>query len=264
VIDGAPSGERVRIPDGAERRAAVAELVAHFQSRLALLTSRPEDLPKQFAVAAVARGIRLIQAMEATRAAGIADCVSLGLRPVTECLTASLYVMLDGMTAVDHLRGAHVRGLGSIDSAVTTGTVSETLRETWEGPTDKVNWERLMKDTVGPGMAARWPHEGDAVTLMHRSYDLTYRAESMLSIHATAGVLGGHIDRDGDAPVRIMAAAYRPDDGTFALVTAGSLMALGAYFLFKMYGVGTSDVERIGEQIRNGLALEADPGTPAS
>src|SRR5437868_1728022 len=89
-----PRGPKAGIPGASARRAAAFELVSLVEAALDNLWARLDDLPKQFGVAAMARGARLIRGIASLREAGLPDVASVPLRPMMECVIASLYCLL--------------------------------------------------------------------------------------------------------------------------------------------------------------------------
>jgi len=134
-------GPTVGIVDAARRRRAANEVVDEVRRNLEDLTARPNDLPKMFAVAAVARAARLVEGMATIQAAGLADVVAIGVRPVLELVIASLHSLTGGLDAVDELRGANVRELKNLSAEVRAQIQIDDLVEGWEGGRERINWE---------------------------------------------------------------------------------------------------------------------------
>lgn len=244
-------GPKARWLHGEERLAAVDELVAELNSALSRMSSRPELAARHFAALAVARGVRLLEAMLALRRDGFADVVPILDRPMIEVYAVGMYCLLGGDEAYDHVRGAHVRDLRNMSGFGDMAEAKKSTIDKWgEGPTDKLNWQDLIKVKLPALMNDDDPTVASFHTLL---YDLSYRGGSA-EVHAGVASIANHMRRTETA-LSVERIRYTPDDGLGAIVYAANLLGILATTVLDNFGF---DVTRLSEIVTDIGASAAD------
>jgi hypothetical protein len=236
--------------DLSDRLQAVRDLVEFVRASLVRLTSREEDIARQFAAVGLARNNRLLSAMLLLHGSGFPDVCGMPLRPLIEQLLVSLYCLFGGRDAYEAVRGSYVRSTRAMREAKGVGT---SLDLEWHGPLETIVWEQLTRD-VGALLEARG--EGSAKALHQILYNDQYRATSAFEIHGGVGPVGGHLIRTGKT-LAVSEVRVQPDDGSIRVIVAGSLQAFLAHYVFETFGLSTAAVDRLQGRILNDMELAA-------
>lgn len=135
--------------DADQRRQAVRDLVQMVTNELPRLVSRSDLMPRHFAALGLARIARLVDGMLYLYDGDHADVMDAYGRSVIEVYALSLYSLYGGPNPYEHIRGSHVRDVGLLPESPEFARAKQ-LRERWEGRTDKIAWEQLIKRDLPP------------------------------------------------------------------------------------------------------------------
>lgn len=203
-----------------------------IETELATMSSSPHELPRHFAAMALAKAVRLCRGMLTLQGNELEDVVDATLRLVAEHTTLGMYLLYGGDAAFEEVRGAHVHGLALIDRA--TGSTNP-LVAAWTGPRRRLHWENLMHKTV-PDLIVAATGDQSAHQAFVQLYDEIYRGQSLLAAHAGVGTIARHLTTAADGTRRVNPAGYLIEDGTGAIVMAGSLIGLLATHVLMAFG----------------------------
>jgi len=242
-----------RIEDSDRLREAAREVVSIVDERLADLSSRRELMPRHFAALGLARCNRLLTAMFALFDGELQDAGGVYARPIFETMIVSLYSLYGGETAYEEVRGAYVQQVERFSNIELLGEASKRLVEGWEGPKNRLNIEQLAR-RVGELLQAEGgassPETGQMI------YDILYRGESLVGIHAGIGSVVGHLEDHGNR-LGVARVRQNADDGTGELVLSAVNVIMLAYHVFKTFGIGTARLEAVWNQLTEGTTADA-------
>jgi hypothetical protein len=226
----------------------VAELLAEMRWMVPRLTSRADLLPRQYGACCLARCSRLLSAMVELRRLGYSDVVGLPLRSLLECWYLGMYTLFAPGEAIELLRGAHLYQLGHLDDS--WEGLAKSVEE-WKaiGPPvnpKSINWADL-RDCVG-ALLVEHGEEG-ARNTSERLYEVLYRSESAMSVHAGIGTLIGHMDPGETGVLGLLEVRKEPEDGEVRIRSAASLVGTLAHFVARTFGFGTARIEKVAAEL---------------
>jgi hypothetical protein len=189
-----------------ELHRAVVRLRTLVGDRLPDLTSRPdpEFLGRQIAAGALARMMVLLDGVLSLVAAGRGDAAGGLTRSMFELESLGLYVLLGGKEAVLTTMGDYMRSMktfhqqgGSEAPPRMRLLQALLLPELGGGAFDrKLNYEALALKAAD--LVRERGESGAGHNSAQKVYDTLYRAESILSVHATLGSVGPYLDLAAD------------------------------------------------------------------
>jgi hypothetical protein len=242
--------------------AAVTAVGDHVTTMLPRLASRPELAPRQIAAAFLARCNRLLLSMVLLESNGFPDVAGLPLRPLIESWYLGMFLLFSPDEAMQVIRAAHLHQLRKFDE---TWDLDDSI-EAWvaAGPPiipRQINWADLTI-RVGNLMVAHG-YEG-ARNTAERLYEVTYRSESTVSVHAGYGTVMGHID-ERSSSLGVLEVRREPDAGAVRLHLAAALVEGLARAIAQAFGLGTARLDNLGrllatEAIKGYGTVNADAG----
>lgn len=231
------------VPDDV-RLDPVEQMAAHIRDELIPdLRSQHDQIARQYAAAALARSNRLLLAMLELRRSEYPDVLGVLLRCMVECWFLGMLCVLAPEEAHGLIRAAHKRQLEKLDE-VTWGDVQSVIRQI-EVNAKGVNWE-VVSRRVGTLLAEQGQLAGKATAIS--IYESIYRGESLLSVHAGAASLMGHLEEVGSAIVT-REVRHEPDDGFSRILAAVPFVGSLASSVAQAFGLSSSEVDRLGDRM---------------
>lgn len=240
-----PRPTQARFADAEDLRLVAAELLQVIEVEMATMSSTPQELPRHFAAMSLAKAVRLCRGMLTVQRNELEDIVDATLRLVAEHATLGMYLLYGGEAAFEEVRGAHVHGLARIDRA--TGSANH-LVAAWTGPRRRLHWENLMQKTV-PELISAATGDESARQAFVQLYNEIYRGQSLLAAHAGVGTIARHLTTAPDGTQTINAAGYLVEDGTGAIIMAGSLIGLLASHVLTVFGRDPAQVFELSSEL---------------
>jgi hypothetical protein len=214
-----------------------------------MTTGRTTPLVRQMSAAYLARVHRLIVAMEVLYEAGLPDVIGGVLRVCVEAWITGMWVFYTGSEAIDALEAEYLgRSNRLIKNAKLPVPSFEIIdpEASWvphiERVTAAVEQHLLAEDNAEVGQL-RWG-----------VYDLVYGAESLRSIHAGYAAVDGHFDEHPDW-IGVIVERNEGNDGSGKLLWAATLLSMLARRVFKEFGIGIDELDRLSEPIQR-VAVE--------
>jgi hypothetical protein len=224
----------------------VAQLLALLESRHGDLTSSPEA-PRQLATGGLMRAEALLRGLVSSLSDGRDDLSGLFIRCIWECWCVGMYLLLDGDSAFEHLRGHfRFRFCQYHDELPKGATVPPVPDDLWDG------WPEERRDFIVEQIADRVEvqlRDSIHVPVSYSglsSYDVLHRLESAFSVHAGYALFHRYIRLSDDGTREEVVAqptieAVR-DRGEY--VGAGYTSVL-AWHVYDTFGISTTALESL-------------------
>jgi hypothetical protein len=215
--------------------APARELVEHIRKNvIPSLTSRPENKPRQLLGAVLARCSRLLAGMIYLYDGGFTDLTGIELRIILENWLVGQYLILSPDEAYKALHEANVDQLEKMGRAGwdSFGDLANDL----DFDAKAIHWANVAVqiDKLFSEAGAK-----DSSDQAKRMYDLIYRSQSNLGIHAGIGSLMGHIVV-GETHFSTSEIRTEPESLPFTLLMAAAITTWLAEQTCELFGIGTS------------------------
>ncbi len=229
------------------------ELVAHINNVVIPNLSAPSGAKDRlFAGASLARSSRLLGAILTLFDTGFVDAVGALLRQILECWFVGEYLLLAPEEAMQKLVEANKYQMEKMGNAGW-----EDLGEfaaAFDVDSRQINWATLA-GRIGE-LFEEWGHEG-AANRGKDLYDMIYRSQSLLSVHAGVGSFAGHVEVH-EKFSSISEVRTEPGLPMMPVLMAASLVCWLGVRVSEEFGIGTARLESLLSDISTSLQRIVD------
>lgn len=243
-------GPKALIPQSSERLQAVNDLIDEIEGAIPKLTSRRDLMPRHMAAMGLARCDRLLRGMVSLREANVWDASGVLFRPLWETWLISSYCLYLGESALEDLRAAAVEQVEKLP-AEPFAEAKEILKG-WKGKKKKLKVEQVA-NAVADYLRSKGKPD---YHLVRNFYEVLYRGESTLNIHAGVHSIAGHLVA-GPEYVGVNSVRYSPDEGVGSVLLAASFVGILAKDVFSEFGLGIASLDAIGDRITKDLGPDS-------
>lgn len=207
-------------------------------------------MPRHFAAMGLARCRRLLQGMVALREAGVPDAAGVLFRPLWETWLVSIYALYGGDQAYEEIRDAGVEQVSKLPD--TPFAEAKQLLRKWPGPKTRLNIEQIATK-VSKILKGKGEHHHQ---LIIDFYNVLYRGESTLNIHAGVHSIAGHLIEEKEY-VAVNPVRYSPDEGVGSLLLAATFTGILAKDVFSAFGLKFTELDSIANEITEGISPDS-------
>ena len=212
----------------------IRETLRLVEDQAGLLETTPPNKCHQFAAGGLMRCHALLRGICVLEDASLGALAGMLERQLWETWLISLHVLLRGKEALDEVQGADVFHKRRLAKRL---NLRPEYQPEWTGPVGKLNHWQLAED-LGPLLDEAG--ETGGVTTGILAYDVTYRVQSLFSVHAGIATIRPYI-RFGQRSWSVEPNPSAPFDD-IGLVPALYTLHLANY-VFKRFGIATDAVE---------------------
>ena len=208
---------------------AADRVLAHVYGHVDAFRSRPPRPAKQFAAAGLMRCCAVLKGILVLDEARMPALTGILARQHWETWLVSLYVLLGGDKALQVIIGDDIYWKRRLSKALRLGR--DDYHPDWAEKPEKLNYKELYEDRLLELLRKRESVDGPTGVT---GYDVTYRYESLVSVHANFTTISGHlVDGDDNWAVSVDS-SLPPED---AAVTPVLHTVHLAHYVFKEFGL---------------------------